>query len=264
MKKQELEQELDKTQKEVKTLRRELNRIRKNWKYFDAVAKTVMYVAWAYIAYQIARYTIGYGAIWLLGYTKYTETIPLAIVQVLTYAFSLFLIIFVPKLINKKFKTSRKDLGLTELPTFTDIGIAVLGYVATFITAAIIISVLSSLHLLTSEPQQIGFQHLTNGTERAIAYIIIAVIAPIAEEIVFRGWLYGNLRKNLKIVPAMLIVSILFGVLHEQLSVGIYVGILSVFLCLEREITGTIYAGIITHMIQNSIAFAFLIMQGRL
>ena len=37
---------------------------------------------------------------------------------------------------------------------------------------------------------------------------------------------------------------------------------LSVALCVLREITGTIYAGILTHMIKNGVAFYLLYVMG--
>jgi hypothetical protein len=33
---------------------------------------------------------------------------------------------------------------------------------------------------------------------------------------------------------------------------------MSIFMCIARELTGTIYAGILMHMIRNGIAFYFL------
>lgn len=263
MKKKELEKELDDTKKEVKNLKRELNKLRKKWKSFDKVARIILSILFVFIAWEASKYIVGYTAIWILGYAKYTETLCFAIVTLITYLFATAIIIFVPKLVNKAFKTTKEELGLNDMPTFVDIGLAALGYIATFVIAGIVIVFLDNLNLINaSESQSIGFSHLTNGTERVIAYLSIAVIAPIFEEVVFRGWLYGKLRKELKFIPAAIIVSTLFGILHGQLNVGINVGILSMVMCFEREITGTIHAGIITHMIQNSIAFALLIARG--
>ena len=166
---------------------------------------------------------------------------------------------------SQKLKFSRKELGLSGLLTYTDIGIAILGYILVIITAGFILTLLTNLRLIdATEAQALNYQNLTNGAERVIAYIGLAIIAPIAEEIVFRGWLYGKLRQKIHLLPAILLTSILFGFLHGQWNVGITVGILSIVNCLEPELTGTIYAGILTHMIQNSLAFALLILRGLL
>ena len=93
------------------------------------------------------------------------------------------------------------------------------------------------------------------GIERGVAFIALVVIAPIAEEIVFRGWLYGKLRVNIPKWVAILITSLVFGAIHMQWNVGITVFAMSVVNCILREITGTIYAGTLVHMINNGVAF---------
>ena len=56
--------------------------------------------------------------------------------------------------------------------------------------------------------------------------------------------------------------SILFGVVHMQWNVGVNVFAMSVVLCGLREITGTIYSGILVHMIKNGLAFYYLYILG--
>ncbi len=265
MKKAELEQELDETKKEVKALRREINKIHGRWKFFDKFAVIAFYIILGIVVWFFSAYVIGYGMLFALGKSKASEPLFILITYILTYSLTIFLTIAIPRYISKKYKTTKEEIGLSNLPTFTDIGIAFLGYIGTIVLVMIITSLLSNTGLIDPyERQDIGFSNLVTGADRAFAYIAIAVVAPIAEEIIFRGWLYGKLRKELKIIPAVIIVSVLFGLAHGQLTAGISVGILSVILCLEREITGTIHAGIITHMIQNSVAFALLIAQGLL
>ena len=65
-----------------------------------------------------------------------------------------------------------------------------------------------------------------------------------------------------KIALAIILTSLLFAIMHRQWNVGLNVFALSVILCLFREITGTIYAGIIVHMLKNAIAFYLLYIVG--
>ena len=103
-----------------------------------------------------------------------------------------------------------------------------------------------------------------------LAFITLVVIAPIAEELVFRGYLYGRMREKFSQVTtqltaaiiASLLVSILFGIVHLQWNVGVNVFALSLVACAMREFTGTIYAGILLHMIKNGLAFYFLFVLG--
>ena len=94
------------------------------------------------------------------------------------------------------------------------------------------------------------------------AFLSLVVIAPLAEEMVLRGWRYGKLRRHTWAVPAILLTSVAFGAAHGQWNVGSTVGVMSVFMCLIREMTGTVYGGIIVHMLKNGLAFYMLFIYG--
>lgn len=86
--------------------------------------------------------------------------------------------------------------------------------------------------------------------------LLIAVIAPISEEICFRGMLYGGLREKLPRLAAALITGVIFGGLHA-LSGVTAVPPLIVFgflLSLLYEKTGSIVPGVLLHMLNNSVA----------
>ena len=46
--------------------------------------------------------------------------------------------------------------------------------------------------------------------------------------------------------------------MHGQWNVGINVFAMSIVLCVMREITGSIYSGILLHMLKNMLAFYLL------
>lgn len=86
--------------------------------------------------------------------------------------------------------------------------------------------------------------------------LLIAVIAPISEEICFRGMLYGGLREKLPRLAAAVITGFIFGGLHAFSGVTA-VPPLMVFgflLSLLYEKTGSIVPGILLHMLNNSVA----------
>ena len=95
-----------------------------------------------------------------------------------------------------------------------------------------------------------------------MAFVCLVILAPFCEEVLFRGWLYGKLRFKMPAVPAILIVSLLFGVMHGQLNVGVTVFAMSIGMCVMRELTGTIWGGVLLHMLKNALAFYFLFVVG--
>lgn len=223
----------------------------------------VLLCVWACVAFYIVNFVISYLLLWILGKDTIVQPLWTTVHSALVYSISAVVIILTPAKIDKKWKPTREKLGLTELPTFTDIGLSILGFFATILISGIVINFLQSMHLIDGgETQNIGYSHLAAGFERIVAFIALVIVAPIAEELIYRGWLYDKIKSKACAPIAIVLVSIAFGVMHGQWNVGITVGIMSIVMCIERELTGTIYAGILTHMFKNGIAFAFLILQG--
>ena len=104
MKKEEIEQESVETKKEVKSLKREINKLRNNWKIIDKIAKVALCVTWVYVAWRLSQYIVANIAILILGRAKCMETIWLGIITLLIYSLAIFLIIFIPKLVKKTWK----------------------------------------------------------------------------------------------------------------------------------------------------------------
>lgn len=181
----------------------------------------------------------------------------------------LILILLTPqiiRLIKKQEKAkiiTRERLGLRGLPTWTDIGLSPIGYVVSIALAAGLTYIFSLMPWFNAgEAQDLGYSHYMVGIERGIAFITLVVIAPIAEEIIFRGWLYGKLRVKIPKWVAILATSLVFGLIHLQWNVGVTVFAMSVVTCILREITGTIYAGTLVHMINNGVAFVLVYVLG--
>ena len=178
------------------------------------------------------------------------------IFSALVYAVSLLIIILVPwKLL--KMKTTREELGLRELPTWTDILLAPIAFIVFLIASGFIMAVMQAIlpSIDWTQEQDVGFNNIISNLDFVLAFLSLVVVAPIAEEVIFRGWLYGKMRRKMSAVPAILIVSLLFGLVHGQWNVGVVVFTMSIAMCLIRELTGTIWGGILVHMIKNGLAF---------
>jgi uncharacterized protein len=84
-------------------------------------------------------------------------------------------------------------------------------------------------------------------------YFIIIVLAPIFEELLFRGFLYKGFRESKAGKwGAILTTSVIFGVIHIFNAIPIF--ILGLFLGLAREKTGTVYVPMAMHATNNLIA----------
>ena len=170
-------------------------------------------------------------------------------------------ILFLPYKIFKKPLPTREELGLKGWPTWTDILLAAIGFIAYLVIASILTEIFKLLPFFDADQKQKTiFDYLLPGLEMIFAYISVAVVPPIVEEVIFRGWLYKNLRTKIsgrksKII-SILLVSILFGAMHGQWNAGVSIFAMSVVLCLLRELTGTIYGGILMHITANTIYYS--------
>lgn len=89
------------------------------------------------------------------------------------------------------------------------------------------------------------------------AGFLVCVVAPVAEELFFRGFLYGGLRKR-GVPIAVLVSGAIFGLAHVASSpVGLLVplAVLGMIFALLYERTGSLYPAIAMHALNNSVAF---------
>lgn len=242
--------------------------IKSGWQVAGKVFLMCLWVAVAVIAVQFA---VGMLMILLLGSSNFSKPVWTAVYSAISYILAMLLIIWIPSRLKISKKTTQTELGLEGLPTWMDIGLAPVGFIASTLLAAGLVALFTIFPWFNAEEaQNVGFSIYMGGVDRVIAFLTLVVMAPTAEEIIFRGWLYGKAREKLNtkipepwgMLLAILIVSVLFGVIHLQWNVGVNVFALSIVLCALREVTGTIYAGILTHMIKNGVAFYLLYVLG--
>lgn len=261
----------------------------KKHKTLNLILSILGLCVWVFSVVIASQLVVAFIMVNLVGKESIDSALWNSIYFAVTYLLAFFVIVFVPLAINNRHKKQkekekkgekeevtspseiRKDLGLINLPTWTDIGLAPIGFIVSLLLAAVLVTVFNMFPWFDAEQaQDVGYSMMMPGFDRIIAFITLVVIAPIAEEIIFRGWLYTKLRNKLNkkvsdiwgIIISSFIISLLFGIIHLQWNVGVNVFALSVVLCALREITGTIYAGILTHMIKNGVAFYLLYVIG--
>jgi len=107
------------------------------------------------------------------------------------------------------------------------------------------------------QAQDVGFTSPT-GIELACVFFGLVILPPIAEELLFRGFIYKGIRSKLHFIPTAIIVSLLFALAHGQWNVGLDVFALSLVLCFLREKTNSLWPGIFLHALKNLLAFLVL------
>lgn len=176
------------------------------------------------------------------------------------YSATLAIVVFVPYRFFGKARITKKVLGITRLPSWLDIILTPPAAVIYLLITAVLVTVATVL-LPGFDPQQaqeVGFDNLAGNNDYLLAFITLIVLAPLAEELLFRGYLYGKLRAIAGLLPAVIFTSLLFGAAHMQWNLAVDTFALSLVLCSLREITGSIWAGVLLHMLKNGVAFYFI------
>jgi uncharacterized protein len=90
--------------------------------------------------------------------------------------------------------------------------------------------------------------------------VVVILVAPVCEELFFRGFLYRVLRLRMPMVAAALLDGLLFGIVHASstsISALPILAVLGIVFCWVYERTGTLFATIALHALNNTISYGF-------
>jgi membrane protease YdiL (CAAX protease family) len=136
------------------------------------------------------------------------------------------------------------------------VGWMAVGYLAFILFSYAWLAAIGQTDTKDSIPDQLGAE---DSTLALIAVtFVVTVCAPIAEEFVFRGYVFGALRRQ-GLAAAVLLTGLAFGVVHvfgSPIAFLVPLAFLGATLCLLRERTGSLYPGIALHSINNAGAMA--------
>lgn len=146
-------------------------------------------------------------------------------------------------------KSEEKPLSLAVIPFFI-MGLTTIIYVLlleslfptlyeAFVNAPDILEGIS----FSSDPMGFG-----------LLFLSVVVLAPVVEEIVFRGILFNLLNKKRGLLTSMFASSLFFGVLHFQTMVP--TAVIGFVLCFIYQKTGSLKLSMAGHMFNNLMAFA--------
>lgn len=219
------------------------------------------FVAANLIVYLAILLLTTFGVISLSGSPSNTFNLT---VFALTYALMLAILLGVPHLINARYKTNLKTMGMNRLIEWKDYLWAVGGLIASFVVGFLLLQLAESFMpwVDIDQVQDTGVNS-PYGLELMLVFLLFVVVAPVVEEVIFRGYLYGKIRNlGVNFATTTLVVSLMFGLAHMQWNVGITVFALSLAMCVAREYSGSIWSTILMHMMKNGLAVYLLFFTG--
>ena len=85
-----------------------------------------------------------------------------------------------------------------------------------------------------------------------VAVFSVVIVAPVFEEILFRGIIYTRAKAGMPIIVAAILSSLLFGVAHGHIIWVIYATLLALTFVYLFELTGSLLTCIYAHFIYNA------------
>ena len=96
-------------------------------------------------------------------------------------------------------------------------------------------------------------------SRNVFGFLSIALIAPIAEEMLFRGGIEGFLlRRKIKPIIAILVSAIIFGVIHANPAQIFFATILGIIFGWMYYRTGSILPSIVGHVLNNTVSVSVM------
>ena len=131
--------------------------------------------------------------------------------------------------------------------------------------ALLAISFISS-QVLSGYPKQESVQKLAEMQSLTEVFNIACyalVVAPVIEEFLFRGILFRAMKRSFGVGPALVISSILFGLVHQNVLSFVPLTFLGIILSLSYEHTGDLRTCILIHAFFNGfMVFSILVGHG--
>jgi membrane protease YdiL (CAAX protease family) len=86
--------------------------------------------------------------------------------------------------------------------------------------------------------------------------VCLVILGPLVEEGLFRGAIFGSLRKSQPPLNTLVITSLLFAMVHIRWQIGVPIVVLALLMGSFRQWSGSLVPSFLTHAVFNGVSFA--------
>ena len=219
-----------------------------NWSLLPATGLIFIIVSW-----QVIR------SFWYINLFTIQNNIPynlsnLEIFEFIYYCLSLILVYLLLRYAYKVRVTEVFDLKLHHFPLILKV-----------CSILAILHILDTLGTQKSLPSAVKNLKLLDTQSITLFFFSAIVVAPIVEEVIFRGLLYGPLYRKTGRYPAIILSSLIWTYGHSleiypNITIfGFGIFIIGIMLAWLYDRTGSLLTPIIVHMFQNSWLLLYLL-----
>lgn len=143
-------------------------------------------------------------------------------------------------------------------PAFTNYRVTPGDYVIILILTALVIIVIDPLTNLFPVPDQFHELFETMFSKTIPAFITVVIVAPVLEELIFRGIILEGFLRNYSPIKAILWTNILFGLAHLNPWQFIGAFLVGIFISWVYYKTKNLALPVFIHFINNLLSYLFL------
>ncbi|WP_418791740.1 lysostaphin resistance A-like protein [Phosphitispora sp. TUW77] len=219
------------------------------WKWWDLVLVLVMLLALIPASGLLKNYILQ-----MISALKITGNSPQTLALFLGTFVQAGIMIFSVALLTWRRHGSREDLGLISdnlmQNIFLGLGGGIVLAVVVWIMGLIVFRIFGP-----PPPQDIEklLTGLKSGRDLLLPFISVSVLAPLSEEIYFRGMVFPVIRARYGQAAGMLLSGLIFGALHMDIYRVLPITAMGFMLAYFYETTGSLITPIVAHCAWNSI-----------
>ncbi|MDD6811944.1 MAG: type II CAAX endopeptidase family protein [Lachnospiraceae bacterium] len=218
-----------------------MNSKKANWLFLSTVLITLTVIVLINVFYLLTAGKLEIGIILNLVISQLTIVIP-----------ALFFALFSKSGLNEM-------LGYHKIKISSALMAVLFSYLLMpLVTAVNAISMLfvdNTVNAMSGDILQISFP---------VMLFLIGIFGPFCEEFVCRGMIFGGYKKSGSVFKAIVLSSLVFGLLHLNFNQATYAIVLGVCFSLLVEATGSLWASTIAHMVINTTEVCMMFLVERL
>lgn len=151
-------------------------------------------------------------------------------------------------------QTTAEDMKLAHLKRESKVNYVILGV----LTVSAVFGLNMLFELLQFTQKSGSYQAVQENQFSAcflLGLVCYGLIAPVAEELLFRGVIYGWLRRMMNRKLAVVFSALLFGLYHMNIVQGIYGALMGCLMVYAYEYFGSFIAAVAIHITANVLAY---------
>ncbi len=135
-------------------------------------------------------------------------------------------------------------------------GLPYLALLASLVFSYLYVAIAMATGIESLEPSQLPIDFVEDNAGRVLMFLLVVVLAPLAEETFFRGFLLPVMASRWGFLWGAGITSLLFAITHADIGIIVPAFATGMLLSWLYYRTRSLWSCLIAHSIQNALAFA--------